>query len=158
MNEPDNNLNQLIQSTRQDAQAQQLKMEVQASQTAPQPRGKQILGAVLVAVLVVVLVVQFPRFFAPYTWPDPATYSSGAEADLIEVVSLIEAYRLAQGRYPAVLSQVALPVGLSALIAESPLAYRPSETGFSLAWTLPHWQVSYDSQTQQVSVTPADKR
>ena len=158
MSEPSNNLNQLIQSTQQDAQAQQRKMEALASQPAPKPRGKQILTAVLMAVFAVVLVVQFPRFSEPFTWPDPANNPSAAEADLVEVISLIEIYRLSQGKYPAVLSQLTLPAGLAGLLAESPLTYRPSETGYTLAWTLPHWQANYDSVSEKISVTPLGKR
>lgn len=157
MSSPDNNLNQLIQSTQQDAQAQQRKLEVLASQPAPQLRGKQIFTALLMAVFAVVLVVQFPRFSEPFTWPDPASTPGAAEADLIEVVSLIEIYRLSQGQYPAVLSQLALPVGLAAQVAEFPPAYRPGETGYTLEWTLPHWRTSFDSQTQKLSVTPKSK-
>ncbi len=153
-----NNLDQLIESARQDTQAQQSKADAQLNKVASQPRGKQILTALLMAVFAVVLFTQYPRFTEPYAWPDPATNPSAAEGELIAVVGLIEAYRISQGQYPAVLSQVAIPEGLASLIAESVLVYRPGEQAYTLDWTLPHWHANYDSLTEKVSVEPLGKR
>ncbi|MBK9345789.1 MAG: hypothetical protein IPN06_04800 [Burkholderiales bacterium] len=82
MSTPNNDLNQLIDATRQDAQAQQAKAQAALDQPARVTRGKQIMAAMLMAALGAVLFHQYPRFSEPYTWPDPATSTSAAEADL----------------------------------------------------------------------------
>lgn len=132
MSAPNNDLNQLIDSTRQDAQAQAAEAQALQDQPALAPRGKQMATAALLAAFAAVLFHQYPRFTEPYIWPDPATSSAAAEADLIEVVSGIEAYRISQGQYPAVLSQVALPEGLAARVSSTLLQYRPGEKSFTL--------------------------
>jgi hypothetical protein len=158
MSDSNNKLNELIESARQDVQAQQVRADAMAKRPTPQPRGKQIFTMVLVAAFAMVLWYQFPRFSEPYTWPDPASNPTAAEADLIAVVGLIEAYRISQGKYPEVLSQVAIPEGLAALISEWALQYRPSEQAYTLDWTLPNWHATYDSQTEKLSVQPVDKK
>jgi hypothetical protein len=158
MSDSNNNLGELIESTRQDAQAQQAEADAKLNSVASQPRGKQMLTAVLMVVFAVVLFYQYPRFAEPYTWPDPATNSGAAEGVLIEVVGLVESYRISQGRYPDTLSQIAIPAGLSALITDSVLLYKPGEQSYKLDWTLAHWHASYDSQTEKVSVTPSGKQ
>ena len=150
MSESRPDLGQLIESTRQDAQAQQAKIDARVQQTAPAPRAKQMLTLLLLAVFALVLFYQAPRFAAPYAWPDPATHSGAAEADLIEVVTLIETYRVSQGRYPTVLSQITWPPGLAADIEQSAPAYNLGPSGYTLEWTRPHWRTRYDSQTQKV--------
>lgn len=157
MNDANNNLGELIESTRQDAITQQAKTDALNNQAAKAPRGKQIATAVLLAIFVVVLFYQFPRFSEPYIWPDPAANPSAAEGRLVEVVGLIETYRISQGKYPEQLSQIALPRGLSQLIAESPILYRPTEQAYTLEWTQPHWRTRYDSVTEKVSVEPLAK-
>lgn len=151
-------LGDLIDATQQDALAQQDKVEKNIHQVAKQPRAKQIFTALLLAVFAVVMFTQYPRFSEPYAWPDPSTHPGAAEGELITVVGLIEAYRISQGRYPATLSQVAIPEGLAALIADSALDYRAAEQSYTLDWTLPHWQASYNSVTEKVSVVPAAKK
>ena len=157
MSDSNNKLNQLIESTRQDAQAQQIRADALANRSTPQPRGKQIFTMVLAAAFAMVLLYQFPRFSEPYMWPDPATNPAAAEADLIELVGLIETYRISQGQYPSAISQIGLPEGLAATIAASALTYRPTDKAYTLAWTLPNWRASYDSQTEKASVEPLDK-
>ena len=158
MNDSNNNLGDLIESTRQDAQAQQDRTDAQLNNPASQPRGKQILTAVLMAVFAVVLFTQYPRFAQPLAWPDPVANPGAAEGELITMVGLIEAYRISQGQYPTVLSQVAIPEGLVALMAESVLQYHPVEKGYTLDWTLPHWHATYDSLTEKVSIEPVGKK
>lgn len=158
MSDSNNKLNQVIEAARQDAQAQQAKVDAQISKVVTPPRGKQIFTMLLLAALAMVLLYQFPRFSEPYTWPDPASNPTAAEADLIAVVGLIEAYRISQGKYPVVLSQVAVPEGLAALISESALQYMPSEQAYTLDWTLPNWHATYDSQTEKLSVQPVGKK
>ena len=158
MSDANNKLDQLIQSTRLDAREQQANVDAQISKVATPPRGKQILTAVLMAVCAVVLFTQYPRFTEPYTWPDPAANPSAAEGELMAVVGLIETYRISQGQYPAVLSQIAIPEGLAVLIAESVLVYRPVEQAYTLDWTLPHWRASYDSLTEKISIEAVGKK
>jgi hypothetical protein len=158
MNDSNNNLSDLIESARKDAQVQQARTDEQLNKVANQPRGKQIFTAVLMTVFAVVLFTQYPRFSEPYTWPDPATSASAAEGELITLVGLIEAYRISQGRYPETLSQIALPAGLAELVASSVPEYRPTENAYTLDWTLPHWHATYDSLTEKVSVEPSGKR
>jgi len=157
MSDSNNKLGDLIESTRQDALAQQAKADEYLNRPATQPRGKQVLTAVLMAVFAVLLLIQYPRFSEPYTWPDPATNPGATEGDLIAVVGLIEAYRMSNGQYPAELSQVVMPEGLAALVADSVLLYRPGEQAFTLDWTLPHWHATYDSLSEKVSVEPVGK-
>ncbi len=157
MNDSNNNLGDLIESSRQHVQAQQAKADAQNSKVANPQRGLQILTAVLVGVCAGVLLLQYPRFSEPYTWPDPATNSSAAEGELIAVVGLIEAYRISQGRYPEVLSQLVIPEGLAALMAESVLIYRPADKSYTLDWTLPHWRATYDGLSEKVSMEPLGK-
>jgi hypothetical protein len=158
MSDTNNKLDQLIESTRQDALTQQARSDAQVNQHVAVPRGKQILAAVLVAMCAVVLVYQYPRFSEPYSWPDAATNPNAAEAPLIELVSLIETYRISQGRYPETLSQIALPEGLATVVASSVPQYRPAETAYTLEVTLPHWRASYDSLTEKVSIEPVGKK
>jgi hypothetical protein len=158
MSEPHNNLGDLIDSTRQDAQAQQAKLEAEISKSAAPPRGKQMLSAVLLIVCAVVLYYQYPRFSEPYAWPDPASHAYAVDGNLVEVVGLIETYRIAQGKLPEVLSQVAIPEGLAALMAQSPLLYQPRDQAYTLDWTLANWHASYDSQTEKVNVEPVVKK
>ena len=103
------------------------------------------------------LAYQAPRISAPYESPDADSSPAVADADLEAVVSLIEAYRLGQGRYPAVLSDIRLPEGLAEVVAGSTLEYRPGEAGYVLDWTLPHWQATYSSETGKGSVQPRAK-
>jgi hypothetical protein len=158
MSDSNHNLGELIDSSRKDVLAQQAKAEVFANQPARPPRSKQVVMVVLMAMLAAVLFTQYPRFSEPYTWPDPATSPAAAEANLIEVIGWIEAYRISQGRYPAVLSQVTLPAGLATAVAESVLVYQTTDTSYTLDWTLPHWRATYDSQTEKFSVEPLAKR
>ena len=157
MSDSNNNLDQLIESARQDARVQQARSDAHISQTATVPRAKQIFATVLVAVCVVVLFYQYPRFSEPYAWPDPATNAGAAEARLIELVGLIETYRFSQGRYPETLGRIAVPEGLAPAIASSVPQYRPIEMAYTLDWTMPHWRATYDSRTEKVSVEPVGK-
>jgi hypothetical protein len=157
MSDSNNNLGDLIESARKDVQAQQDKVDEQIHRAPTPPRGKQIFTALLLAVLTAVLLYQYPRFDEPYTWPDPATNPSAAEGSLIEVVGLIETYRISQGKYPEQLSQIAMPQGLAQRIADSPLLYRPAEQAYTLEWAQPHWRTRYDSLTEKVIVEPASK-
>ena len=158
MSEHHNNLGDLIDSARQDVLAQQAKLEAELNKSATKPRGKQILTAVLLAVCAVVLYFQYPRFAEPYAWPDPSNHSSAAEGSLLAVVGMIETYRMAQGKVPEVLSQVALPEGLTTLIAESPIQYQVHDQTYTLDWPLAQWRATYDSQTETVNVVPVDKK
>ena len=158
MNDSNNNLGDLIESTRKDAQAQQGRTDAQLNKPTSQPRGKQILTAVLMAVFAVVLFTQYPRFAEPSVWPDPSINPSAAEGKLITVVGLIEAYRISQDQYPTVLSQIAIPEGLTALMAETVLVYRPVEQAYTLDWTLPHWHATYDSLSEKVVIEPVGKK
>ena len=158
MTEPHNKLGDLIDATRQDAQMQQARLEAEISKSAAPPRGKQILGAVLLIALAAVLFYQYPRFTEPYAWPDAASQSGAAEGNLMAVVGLIETYRIAQGKYPEVLSQVAVPEGLAALMADAPLLYQPSDKAYTLDWTRANWHARYDSQTEAVNVEPVVKQ
>ena len=158
MSDPKNNLSDLIESSRQEAQAQQAKLDALRDQSAPAPRAKQILTTLLLAAAAVSLFYQAPRFTEPLVWPDPATNPAAAEGDLAEVVGFIEAYRLSQGKYPATLSQVNFSSGLAALISESVLRYQPTEQGYALDWTQANWHATFDSVTQKVVVEPAGKK
>lgn len=157
MSDSNNNLGDLIESARKDVQAQQAKVEDQIHKAPTPPHGKQIFAALLVVVLTFVLFYQYPRFSEPYTWPDPATNPSAAEGSLLEVVGLIETYRISQGKYPEQLSQIAIPQGLAQLNADSPIVYRPTEQAYTLEWTLSHWRTRYDSLTDKVSIEPIAK-
>lgn len=152
MSAHDNDLSQLIDSSRQDAQAQAAKAKARLDQPVRPPRGKQVATAVLLAAFAAVLLYQYPRFSEPYTWPDPATSTVATEADLVEVVSAIELYRLSQGKYPELLSQVTLPVELAAQVASTVLIYRPGDKSFTLDWTLPQGKATYDSLSENLSV------
>lgn len=158
MSDAHNKLDDLIESSRQDVQAQQARLEAEIGKSAPPPRGKQFFASVLLAVLAVLLLYQYPRFTEPYAWPEPATHANAAEGSLMEVVGLIETYRISQGKVPEVLSQVAIPAGLAALMGESPLLYQAREQAYTLDWTLAHWHATYDSQTETVNVAPVVKK
>ena len=158
MSEHNNKLGDLIDSARQDVQAQQAKLEAESGKSATQPRGKKILTAVLLAVCSVLLYFQYPRFAEPYAWPETSNHSSAAEGNLLAVVGMIETYRFARGKVPEVLSQVAFPEGLAALIAESPLLYQAHDQTYKLDWPLAQWRATYDSQTETVNVVPVDKK
>lgn len=157
MSNSNRNLGDLIESTRKDAQAQQAKAEEALSRSSQQPRGKQILAALLMVVFAGVLVTQYPRFGEPLSWPDPASNPSAAEGELVAVVSLVEAYRISQGKVPTALNQISIPQSLATLIAETELVYRPGEQAYTLDWKLPHWLASYDSSTEKLSIEPVGK-
>jgi hypothetical protein len=102
MNTPDPkpSLEQLVEGAAQGMREQQAKA---AAQTARQPaprRGRVVLAGTLALVCAGLLAVQAPRIAAPYEWPDPDRNPVVADADLETMVGLIEAYRLARGRYP----------------------------------------------------------
>jgi hypothetical protein len=159
MNTPDPkpSLEQLVEGAAQGMREQQAKA---AAQTARQPaprRGRVVLAGTLALVCAGLLAVQAPRIAAPYEWPDPDRNPVVADADLETMVGLIEAYRLARGRYPASLADISLPQGLAEVVAGSKLEYRLAETSFALEWTLPHWQANYSSESGQASVQPRSK-
>jgi len=144
------NLTQLIGEAREDTARQQAATEALANQRPSQPKFKMIFGWLLLALFVGVAFIQYPRIQAPYAWPD--VNAAVVEADLESVVTTIEAYRLSQGKYPEVLSQVRLPDNLAQWVKAAPLSYRPGDKGYALDWTLPNWQASYNSETKKLSV------
>ena len=150
-------LNQLIDEAHEGAGRQQAAMTASVNQRPAQPKAKRILGLLLLAALVAAFFIQYPRIQAPYAWPDAKSSPVAAEADLEAVAGLIEIYRLLQGQYPAVLSQLALPAGLAALVAGSVLVYTPGDAAYTLDWTLPHWHATYDSRTGKTAVEPVGK-
>jgi hypothetical protein len=150
-------LNQLIDEAHEGASFQQA-AGISASQLPKaQPAFKTIVSVLLLAALALALFIQYPRFRAPYIWPDAKSSAVMAEADMEAVASLIEVYRVSQGQYPAVLSQVALPEGLSALVASSLLVYTPADGAYTLDWTLPNWHATYDSKSGKTTVESAGK-
>jgi len=150
-------LNQLIGEAREGAIQQQEATHSRGNQRPMHLPNKSILGLLLLGVLAVVLGIQYPRMQAPYSWPEAKSSSVMVEADLEAVAGLIETYRISQGQYPAVLSQVTLPGGLAALVTSSVLVYRPMETAYTLDWTLPYWHATYDSRTGKTNVEPVGK-
>lgn len=155
---PNPNLHQLIDDAHEAAIEQQTASPSNGERKTTFAPLKTIFGVLLLVAFAVVVFVQYPRMQSPYAWPDPNASSIMAEADLEAVASLIEAYRISQGQYPAVLSQVALPAGLASLVAGSVMVYSPTDTAFTLDWTLPHWHATYDSKTGRAIVEPVTKR
>ena len=156
--QPKPDLNQLIGESREAALQQQAATDALVNQRPSQPKFKIIFGWLLLAVFVVVAMIQYPRIQAPYAWPDVNTSAAVIEADLESVVTTIEAYRLSQGKYPEVLSQLRLPDSLAQLLATAPLSYRLGESGYTLDWTPPNWQASYNSETKKLSVEARNSR
>lgn len=147
-------LNQLIDEAREGATEQHA---ATPSQRSSPLSVKTIFGWLVLMVFVIVLFIQYPRIQAPYDWPAVNSNPVMAEADLEAVAGFIEAYRLSQGQYPSVLSQVALPEGLVSLIARSVLVYSPADTAYTLDWTLEHWHATYDSKIDKFNVKPLGK-
>lgn len=157
MSDSNNDLADLIESTRQDAQAQREKQDSETSMLGRRSHGRQIFAVVLLALSAGVLLYQYPRFAEPYAWPEASLNSSVAEGDLMEVVGLIETYRMSHGKVPEVLSQVNIPEGLTSLISESTLLYQPRDQAYSLDWTFANWHATFESQTQVATVEPVVK-
>ena len=155
--EPKPSLEQLAEGAAQGISEQQTRADEQSARQAAPKRGKLVLACALAAACVGMLAHQAPRMSAPYEWPDPDRSPTVADADLETVVSLIEAYRLGQGRYPSALGDVRLPEGLAEVVAGSTLEDRPGEAGYVLDWTLPHWKATYSSESGKASVQPRAK-
>ena len=148
------NLNQLIEDAHQGVVQQQVATAALANKGAAQTNIKDVLGYLLLVAFIVVAFVQYPRINAPYAWPDTDSSTIAAESDLEAVVGVIETYRFSQGQYPATLSQVRFPDGLAQMVEGSKLDYSPGEKGYTLAWTLPNWLATYDSETGKIGVAP----
>lgn len=150
-------LEQLAEGAAKDVREQQARAAAEAARQAAPQRGKRMLAGALAVACVGLLVVQAPRMSAPFAWPDPDRDPVVADADLETVVSLIETHRAARGNLPATLDDVRLPPGLAEVVAKSQLAYKASDSGYALDWTLPHWHATYASDTDKVSVQPRAK-
>jgi hypothetical protein len=155
--DPKPSLEQLAEGVTQTILEQQTRAAEQSARQAAPKKGNLVLAIVLMVACVGMLAYQAPRIATPYEWPDADSSPMVADADLEAVVSLIETYRLSQGRYPAALSDIRLPQGLSEVVAGSELAYRPAGAGYVLDWTLPHWHATYSSETGQANVQPRAK-
>jgi hypothetical protein len=155
--EPKTSMEQMAEGAAQGIREQQSRAAEQAARQAAPRQGKFVLAVALVVACVGMLAYQMPRISAPYEWPDPDRSPAVADADLETVVSLIETYRVSQGRYPAALSDIRLPEGLAEVVGKSKLEYRLGETGYLLDWTLPHWHATYSSETGKPSVQPRAK-
>lgn len=155
--DPKPSLEQLAEGAAQSMQEQQARAAEQAAHQAAPKRGKLVMAIALMVACIGMLAYQAPRISEPYEWPDPDSSPMVADADLEAVVSLIETYRLSQGRYPASLSDIRLPEGLTEVVAGSALEYRPGEAGYALDWTLPHWRATYSSESGQANVQPRAK-
>lgn len=122
--------------------------DLEARRSAQRYRIKQVTTFLLVAVCIGVLYVRAPRFIHPYPVPDPVTDPEVAEATLETIASWVEVYRVSQGRYPDSLNQVNTPDSFDPtndpLLAD--LVYARAGDGFTLAWTLPRWQVTFNSE------------
>ena len=155
--DPKPSLEQLVVGAALGMREKEAQAAAQAGRQAAPGRGRQVLAGALALACAGLLAVQLPRMAAPYEWPDPDRNPVVADADLETMVGLIEAYRLARGRYPASLADIRLPQGLAEVVAGSKLEYRLAETSYALEWTLPHWRATYSSESGQASVQPRGK-
>lgn len=153
---PDPNLDTLAAQAQHKVDAQNARL---AAARAARPSGpgplKGIVTAVLVAALAASLWIQWPRFTEPFEFPDAATFSGIAEADLDTLAGVITAFRVSQGRLPEALDDVNLPDGLRELVSQSRVKYQRDGDRYQLTWKSPQWDVAFDSATGKTTVAKA---
>lgn len=153
-----NGIDQLIdKATEHVAHEQQAAEAALAKQARASTTQQYLLGGLLVVSLGVAF-VQVPKFSAPFESVDPTKSATVAEADLEIITSLVEAFRLSQGRYPQSLSEVTLPAALASASAKGTLIYANQGQYFTLDWTVPPWQLRYDGQSKQLTSKPAQAK
>jgi hypothetical protein len=152
--QPEDNLNELAGAAKDSIRQQQEKADALAAVRPRPSMARQIVTALLVLAFVAVAWVQYPRVHEPFGRPDPNQEPAVAEADLTILATLIQSYRLAQGKYPTSLDQVRLPDGLAAFVAEQKIAYRQTDSAYVLEWTLPRWRAVLDGESGKVDITP----
>ncbi len=132
-----------------------------AAALAVQNRGssttKRLVTLVLLALLGVVIFFQFPRFSEPFDWPDAEKDSAVAEAELEVTGSLIEAFKLVQGRLPTSLAELSLPAGPRQKAASAGLTYEQADGSYVLTWITPNFKVVLNGASGRSEVLSATK-
>lgn len=149
-------LDGLVEAATDSVRQQQEKADAFAAKRPPQPKLKMIFALILLAAFGGALIYQYPRIVEPYALPDPKTNPTVVEAELETISSLIETYRLSQGKYPDSLDKVLLPAYLAEVVKNSKLTYQANNSSYVLDWTLPRWHAVLDGETGKVAVTPAN--
>lgn len=129
-----------------------------AAKSGSSSTAKRLVTVVLLGLLCIIFFLQLPRFSEPFEWPDPQKDSTVAEAELEVTGSLIEAFKLAQGRLPTSLSEVSLPPALRQRAANAGLTYEQANGSYVLTWTTPHVKVVLDGASGRSEVLSASKR
>jgi len=112
---------------------------------------KLALAAVIGGAFVLVAAQRLPHFGEPFAVPPPQS-ESVAMADLAAIGEMVYLFMLSQGRVPATLDDVNMPLALRSVAKNPDVSYAPSGTTFKLRYLLPQRQVEYDgaSGTMQV--------
>lgn len=154
---PEDDISVLAGAADASIRGQQEKAAALAATPPKRPVAKQILTILLLVAFVVIAWIQYPRFNEPFGHPDPTQDPAVAEADLNLLATLLESYRLSQGKYPTTLDEVHLPDAIAAFVAEQKITYRQTDKAYVLDWTLPRWHALFNGETRKVDIS-ATKR
>lgn len=137
------------------AKVRRQQQRYEAALRAPQVRStgiaKLLLAAAIGGAFVLVAVQRLPRFGEPFDVP-AAQSESVAMADLAAIGEMIYLFMLSQGRVPATLEDVNMPLGLRTVAKNPDLTYTPAATTFTLKVLLPQREVEYDGASGRMQV------
>ncbi len=155
--QPGTNLEHAVYAAETEVNAQRVQAETLDAVRTRRNATKRYVLIALAVVCGAALYLQSSRFAEPYAWPDPAKDSSVTEADIEIIATLVETYRVSQGKYPASLDEIHLPEGLADLVTRGNVRYQTTANAFRLDWTLPQWRVEYDGEARTVKTVRSDK-
>ena len=157
-NNPHTNLENLVSKADTAVSAKQAQAD-EAIRKATTPRTHPVKTAftlLLPVAFVGLLLYQYPRFIEPYPIPDPTKDASVAAADLEALAETIAIYKTATGRLPENLEAIGMPPEYRAFVKESGIVYKLNGDNFTLDWSLPKWNVGYDSSKEKVETKPSN--
>lgn len=155
---PEDNIGDLATAARTSILQQNERAAAVADTQAKPSRARLVVMLLLLLAFIGIAWVQYPRIQEPFGRPDPDQNPAVAEADLTVVATMIQDYRVSQGRYPADIDEVQLPESLAAFVTEEKITYRQAGNAYVLEWERPRWRAVLDGETGRVAVTARDDK
>jgi hypothetical protein len=106
---------------------------------------KKIFSVIFIVISAVIIYIRYPLLIEPYSSQIPANDPTVIETDLQLIAIQIESSRTTDNGYPESLDRIAFLQSLAEIISDTELTYQNNGNSFSLEWSLPEWQASYDS-------------